>query len=73
VDDGWDVDRTGEGRCNDLLERLVAAVREACHSSGGGRGGLRRGSGRVRVSDVHFVAVGPDRLRTRVGRSRSVE
>ena len=30
VNDGWDVNQTGVGRCNDLLERLVAAVRVAC-------------------------------------------
>lgn len=30
VNDGWDVNMTGSGRCNDLLEHLVAAVRLAC-------------------------------------------
>jgi hypothetical protein len=30
VNDGWDKNRTGDGLCNDILEGIVASVRQAC-------------------------------------------
>ena len=47
--------RWGSGRVQELLDRVSRQFR-------GGRGGSRRESRRVRTVEVHFVAVGLDRI-----------